>query len=62
MYYPHEKQKIHSNQILTILLLFRTSMPNTNKTALLHKTHLFRTRQNNNKKARKLGQIKTLLF
>lgn len=41
MYYSHEKQKIHSNQILTILLLFQTSMPNINKTALFNKKHTF---------------------
>ena len=37
-------------------------MPNINKTALSHKKHLFGTQQNNNKKARKLGQIKNCYF
>lgn len=41
MYCPHEKQKIHFNQILTIFIFFRTSMPNINKMALFNKKHTF---------------------
>ena len=62
MYCPHEKQKIHFNQILTILIFIPDKHAKYQYNDTFHKKHLFGTRQNNNKKARKLGQIKTLLF
>lgn len=61
IYYPHEKQKMHFNQILTILIFIPDKHAKYQYNGTFHKKHLFGTRQNNNKKARKLGQIKTLL-
>ena len=54
--------RLYCYQILTIIAFIPDKHAKTLFLDLFYKEHSFRNAENNNKKARKLGQIKTLLF